>query len=119
MPARAIGCALMTASAQAAATTNLETVRVFADSRNEETAAVDALENRGDVQRKDADPGENEQQHEYTAEAERREADDARHQDVGDDQDQLRGHQHEAVLGVPLDLGVLFLDEQRNEGQHP
>src|SRR5262245_57134742 len=119
MPASAIGCALMTAAAQAAAITSLKAVRVLADSWNEEPAAVDALEDGGDVQREDADPGEDEQQHEHAAEAERREADDARHQDVGDDQDQFRRHQHDAVLGVPLDLGVLFLDEQRNEGQHP
>ena len=38
-----------------------------------------------DVQAEDADPREDEEQDEHAAEAERREADEARHQNVGDD----------------------------------
>ena len=34
-------------------------------------------------------------------------------------QHELGDHQHEAVLGVPLHLGVLLFDEQRDQRQQP
>ena len=71
------------------------------------------------MQHKNANPREHEKKAEDAAQPERREADDARHQDIRDDQHQLRPHQDQAVLGMPLNFGIMFLRKERNERQDP
>src|SRR3954464_8558589 len=65
----------------------LEAVRVLADSRNDQAPAVHGLEDRHDVQREDADPGEHEKHDQHAPEAEGRETDQAAHQAVGENHD--------------------------------
>src|SRR5262249_31319222 len=96
-----------------------EAVRVLADSRNDQAAAVDAFEDRDHVQRQDADPREHEEHAEHTAESERREADDAGHGRVAEDHDQLGRHQHQAVLGMPLHVRVLLFGKERHQREQP
>src|SRR4051812_27609371 len=130
MPLSASGCALSAASQIAATrirppetrrrtTRGSEAIRVFADSRNDESSAVHALDDGDDVDREDADPREHQEEAEHAAEPERRQADDAGHEDVGEEQHELGHGKHDAVLRVPLHLGVVFLDEQRHEREHP
>src|SRR5436309_2769298 len=128
MPAIAIGSAvnarirnaeIAETAEKSLAFTSSKTVHVFADARHDQPAAVDALQNRGDVQCDEPDPGEDEHQAQHAAEPERREADEAHHHDVGEQYQELGDHQHHAVLRVPLHLGVVFFEEQRDERKRP
>src|SRR5881397_3906308 len=115
MPARTIGCASYSTASAITNATNLEAIRVVADSWNDEPRAVDAFQDRDDVDGEDPDPREDEKQAQHASQTERRQADDARDEDIGEEQDQLRDHQHDAVLRVPLHLGILLLHEERHE----
>src|SRR5436309_261783 len=115
-PARAHGCRSLTPRARRAharargAWPQALTSGVRADAGDDQPIAVDPFDDRDDVQRQDANPGEHEEQAQHTADAERREADDARDHDVNEQCDELGDHEHDAVLGVPLDLTVGFLE---------
>jgi len=71
------------------------------------------------MQRENTDPGEQHEKDEDAAEAERRQADEAREHRVRQDHDELGHHQDDAVLGMPLHLGVVLLDQERDERQRP
>src|SRR2546422_8438649 len=119
MPASARGCA---ASAAAIATTTrpiLKAIRVLADPRDEEPLVVERLGDRHDVNDQNREPEARREQAEETAEAACRHADDARDESPADPQDDLGDHEDDPVLGVPLDVRVLLLDEQRDDGQDP
>src|SRR5690349_4618424 len=102
MPAMAIGCAYQQIASTAPIARILETIRVLADSWNDQPSAVDPFEDRDDVHGKDADPREHEEEAQHAPEPERRETDDARHHDVGEQQHELGDHEHDTVLRVPL-----------------
>src|SRR5438876_2093056 len=97
----------------------LEAIRVLADPWNDQAATVDAFDDGGDVEREDGHPREHEKDPEDAAEAKRCQAHDTGHHDVCEQCDELGDHQHEAVLGMPLQLGVVFLDNQRDEREQP
>src|SRR5262245_52764450 len=119
MPASTIGCALY-AIAQAIATArNLKAVRVLAHAWNDQPPAVQSLHDRDDVQPEDGDPAEHEKEAQHAAEPEGGERDEARHDEPADDQQQLRDHQHEAVLRVPLRFRIRLVEEQRHERERP
>src|SRR5258708_14354887 len=112
-------CAFSTITHATRTASALETIRVFAEFWNDKASTIDAFDDGGDVQREDAYPGEDQEQAEDAADAERREADDAGEQHVTEQPDQLGDHQHDPVLRVPLQLGIRLLHEQRNDTQHP
>jgi ATP-binding protein involved in chromosome partitioning len=71
------------------------------------------------MQREDSDPREHQQQAERAAETERREADEAREEYVGEQQYELGDGENDPVLRMPLDIGILFFHQQRNQRKHP
>src|SRR5437867_12353625 len=99
MPPSAIACAFHTTATTPTIRTILEPVRVIADSGNDETRAVDALQNGDDVDREDGNPAEDDEDAQHAAEAERGEADQGLHHDVREEQDELRDHQDDAKIG--------------------
>src|SRR5712691_7698242 len=82
-----------------------EPIRVLAQAWNDQPSAVEPLQDRDDVQRENGDPAEHQENAQHAAEAERGEGDKARHQEPAEDQHQLRDHEDDAVLGVPLRFG--------------
>lgn len=114
-----MACAFQTTAHASATRMSLEAVRVLADSRNDQPSAADALQDGDRVQREDANPSEHKEQAEDTPEPERGKADHGRQHDVTEEQDELGNHEHNPVLGMPLDLGIVPLEEQRNEGEDP
>src|SRR6185295_593254 len=109
MPPSAITRAFNTIAAAAATRRSLQAVRVLADPGNDQPRAVDAFQDGDDVNGKHGDPAEDDEDAEHAAETERGEADHGRYHDVGEEQDELGNHEDDAVLGVPLHLGVLPL----------
>jgi cell division protein FtsN len=91
----------------------------MAETREDETRSADAFQDRDDVQREDRDPAEHEQDAQDTAESERRQADKAGDHDVTDEEEQLGDHQHEAVSGVPLHVGIALFEDQRHQREGP
>src|SRR5712692_4926651 len=93
--------------------------RVLAGGRDDQPIAVDRLDDGDDVQRQHADPGEHQQQAQHAPERERGETDETRDQEIDEQGDELGDHQHDPVLGVPLDLAVGFLEQQWHEREQP
>ena len=97
----------------------LETIRVIAQTWNDQSAAVQSLQDRNDVQSEDGDPAEHEKEAQHAAEPEGGERDEARHDEPADDHEQLGDHQHETVLRVPLRFGIGFVEQERHERERP
>src|SRR5204862_8218923 len=108
-------CAFRTTTHATTTASALETIRVVAGSRDEQASAIDALDDGGHVQREYTDPRENLKETEDSAQAERRDGDDAGEEHVGEQRRHLGDHQHDAVLRVPLHLRILLLDQQRDD----
>src|SRR3954464_5993098 len=67
-----------------------ESTRVLADSRDNQSSAVHAPDDRRDVECEYRDPAEHQKQTEHASQAQCRHADDARDEDVGEEHDELR-----------------------------
>src|SRR5665213_2408422 len=85
------------AAASSAIAAILEAVRVFTDARHDQARTVDAFDDCDDVQGENGHPGEGQDETEDAAEAERRHADEARHGDVEEQQDELGHREHDSV----------------------
>src|SRR5881396_822362 len=113
MPARASGWAFNMTTNPKTTRTTLEAVGVLTDPRDDEPFSVETHDDRGDVNGEDGHPDENDQQAEHATQTERREADETRQHAEREQDADLGHHQHDAMLGVPLNLEVLSLDEER------
>src|SRR5437867_3513805 len=100
------GAATMAATKSALAGDTSEAVGILADAWHDEASAADPFHDRHDVQHEDANPHEYGEQAQHAPQAERRDADDARQKHDREPQNQLRDHEHDAVLRVPLHFAV-------------
>src|SRR3954464_4941522 len=103
----------------AAATRALETRDVLADSRNDEPIAVQRSNDREHVHREHACPEEHEW-NDREAPGPERDHDEQLHDDrQGQEHREFSGHEHEAMLRVPLDFGVVSGEEKGDDREGP
>src|SRR3954462_14574211 len=93
----------------------LETGDVLADSRNDEPIAVQRSKNCEHVHREHAGPEEHEGNDREAPGPERDDDQQLHDHREGEEEREFSGHEHEAMLGVPLDFGVVSGEEKGDD----